>query len=120
MPPFFGIPLALGSGLAAFGTRSIPWYMRAAGTLRSNIPQYAGGAMMGLGYTSGAYTGYGVSNTVDPIGIHRNKSYKGNKILLNRMAYGMSGYSSYRYRRYARFRRYRRFRRRSYYRRRYY
>ena len=28
---FFGIPLALGSGLAAFGTRSIPWYMRAAG-----------------------------------------------------------------------------------------
>ena len=55
--PFFGIPLALGSGLAAFGTRSIPWYMRAAGTLRSNIPQYAGGAMMGLGYTSGAYTG---------------------------------------------------------------
>ena len=118
---FFGIPLALGSGLAAFGTRSIPWYMRAAGTLRSNIPQYAGGAMMGLGYTSGAYTGYGVSNTVDPIGIHRSKSYKGNKIQLNRMAYGMSGYGRYRrYRRYSRFRRYRRYRRRSYYRRRYY
>jgi hypothetical protein len=118
--PFFGTPVALGLGLASMAFRPKPWYFRAAGQLRSNIPQYAGGAMMGLGYTSGAYTGYGVSNTVDPIGIHRSKSYKGNKIHLNRMAYGMSGYGRYRYRRYSRFRRYRRYRRRSYYRRRYY
>ena len=64
----------------------------------SYIGNYLGGALMGLGYTSGAYTGYGVSNTVDPIGIHRNKTYKGNRIQLNGMAYGMSGYGSYRIR----------------------
>ena len=101
----------------------MPFPLIGAGILafKSNLTQYIGGAMMGLGYTSGAYTGYGVSNTVDPIGIHRSKSYKGNKIQLNRMAYGMSGYGRYRrYRRYSRFRRYRRYRRRSYYRRRYY
>ena len=83
----------LGAGLLAF---------------KSNLPQYIGGAMMGLGYTSGAYTGYGVSNTVDPIGIHRSKSYKGNHIKLNGMAYGMSGYGRYR-RRYTSFRRYKRY-----------
>ena len=102
-------PFLVGAGIAAF---------------KSNIPQYLGGAMMGLGYTSGAYTGYGVSNTVDPIGIHRSKSYKGNRISLDRMAYGMSGYGSYRrryrYSRYRRYGRYSRYRRRSYYRRRYY
>ena len=100
-------PFLVGAGISAF---------------KSNLPQFVGGAMMGLGYTSGAYTGYGVSNTVDPIGIHRNKSYKGNKIHLDRMAYGMSGYGYYRNRRYSRFRRYRRYRRRSYFRhyRRYY
>ena len=72
-------PFLVGAGLAAF---------------KSNLPQFLGGAMMGLGYTSGAYTGYGVSNTVDPIGIHRSKSYKGNKIQLNRMAYGCLLYTS--------------------------
>eukprot|EP00661_Eupelagonemidae_sp_cell13_P022099 gene22099-biopygen4195 len=51
-------PFLFGAGMAA---------------LKSNLPQYIGGAMMGLGYTSGAYTGYGVSNTVDPIGIHRSE-----------------------------------------------
>jgi hypothetical protein len=105
-------PFLFGAGMAAF---------------KSNLPQYVGGAMMGLGYTSGAYTGYGVSNTVDPIGIHRSKSYKGNHIKLIRMAYGMSGYGRYRrrntgYRRYRRYGRYSRFyrRRRPYYRRSYY
>lgn len=108
----------------------MPFPLIGAGLLafKSNLPQYIGGAMMGLGYTSGAYAGYGVSNTVDPIGIHRSKSYKGNRIQLNRMAYGMSGYGSYRrrnygqrrYRRYGRYSRFSRYRRRSYYRRRYY
>ena len=106
-------PFLFGAGMAAF---------------KSNLPQYVGGAMMGLGYTSGAYTGYGVSNTVDPIGIHRSKSYKGNHIKLNGMAYGMSGYGRYRrrntgyrrYRRYGRYSRFSRYRRRPMYRRRSY
>lgn len=89
-----------------------------------------GGILMGLGYTTGAYSGYGLWNhpKVDPFGVHsgKGKSNKGLNITLSGMAYGMSGYGNYRYRRYSRFRRYRRYRRfsryrrRSYYRRRYY
>lgn len=84
-----------------------------------------GGLAMGLGYTTGAYTGYGISNTADPLGIHNRKSYynRPQHIQLG-MTYGMSGYGSYRrryrYSRYRRYRRYSRYRRRSYYRRRYY
>ena len=84
------------------------------------IPSALGGLMMGLGYTSGAYAGYGGWNTADPYGIHNKK----NSPQTIRMAYGMSGYGSYRrryrYSRYRRYRRYSRYRRRSYYRRRYY
>lgn len=84
------------------------------------IPSALGGLMMGLGYTSGAYAGYGGWNTADPYGIHNKK----NSPQTIRMAYGMSGYGSYRrryrYSRYRRYGRYSRFRRRSYYRRRYY
>ena len=81
-----------------------------------------GGILMGLGYTSGAYGGYGFWNhpKVDPFGVHagKGKSNKGLNITLNGMAYGMSGYGRYRrYRRYSRFRRYRRYRRYSSYRR---
>ncbi len=84
------------------------------------------GLMMGLGYTTGAYQGYGAWNTADPYGIHnKSNKYKHQTIKLNRMAYGMSGYGRYRrrytsFRRYRRYGRYSRFRRRSYYRRRYY
>ena len=84
-----------------------------------------GGLAMGLGYTTGAYTGYGISNTADPLGIHNRKSYynRPQHIQLG-MAYCMSGYGSYRrryrYSRYRRYGRYSRYRRRSYYRRRYY
>ena len=60
----------------------------------------------GIGYTGGAYAGYGITNTWDPFGIHKPK-YKYYKQNI-RMAYGMSGYGSYR-RRYTRFRRYRRY-----------
>ena len=84
------------------------------------VAPLAGGILMGLGYTSGAYAGYGGWNTADPYGIH-NKKGSSQTI---RMAYGMSGYGSYRrryrYSRYRRYRRYSRYRRRSYYRRRYY
>jgi len=79
-----------------------------------------GGILMGLGYTTGAYAGYGGWNTADPYGIHNKK----NSHQTIRMAYGMSGYGSYRrryrYSRYRRYGRYSRYRRRSYYRRRYY
>lgn len=83
------------------------------------------GVAMGLGYTTGAYQGYGGWNTADPWGIHnKGKRFKGQSIKLSGMAYGMSGYGSYRrryrYSRYRRYRRYSRYRRRSYYRRRYY
>jgi len=70
----------------------------------------------GIGYTGGAYLGYGVSNSVDPFGISKPK-YKYPTETTLKMPYGRYGY-----RRYRRFRRYRRYgyRRRSYYRRRYY
>ena len=78
------------------------------------IPSALGGLMMGLGYTSGAYAGYGGWNTADPYGIHNKK----NSPQTIRMAYGMSGYGSYRrryrYSRYRRYGRYSRYRRRSY------
>ena len=32
---------------------------------------FLGGAQMGLGYTSGAYAGYGISNTWDPFNLHK-------------------------------------------------
>ena len=69
----------------------------------------------GIGYTGGAYGGYGIFNTWDPLGIHNKK----NKPQQVRMAYGMYGYGRYR-RRYSRFRRRRYYRRYSRYRRRYY
>ena len=81
----------------------------------------------GIGYTGGAYAGYGITNTIDPFNIHKPK-YKYYKQNI-RMAYGMSGYGSYRrrnygqrrYRRYGRYSRFSRYRRRRpYYRRSYY
>ena len=85
-----------------------------------------GGILMGLGYTTGAYTGYGFWNnkSIDPFGVHsKGNTNKPTKLSLSGMAYGMSGYGSYRrryrYSRYRRYGRYSRYRRRSYYRRRY-
>ena len=83
------------------------------------------GGNFGVGYTGGAYAGYGVTNTIDPFNIHKPK-YKYYKQNI-RMAYGMSGYGYYR-KRYPRFPRYKRFKRyssfpfskRRYYRRSYY
>jgi len=77
-----------------------------------------GGLAMGVGYTSGAYTGYGIANTADPLGIHNKKTYysKPMHIKMEMPYYGHG------YRRYGRRRRYRRYRsswrrryRRSYY-----
>ena len=81
-------------------------------------PILAGG-QFGLGYTGGAYAGYGLTNTVDPLRIHQ--SYKRPQSLNTRkLAYGYRRWSPYsRRRRYHRYRS-RYGRRRSYYRRRYY
>ena len=54
------------------------------------------GGQFGIGYTSGAYGGYGISNTFDPLGIH-NPKYKPVRESLG-MPYGSYGYGR-RYRR---------------------
>jgi len=76
---------------------------------------FGGGHLMGWGYTTGAYGGFGTSNTIDPIGYHTQaKSY--NKPQYIQIEQGMS-YGSYGRRSYGRYRRYRSYRRRPYYRR---
>ena len=100
--PAFGL---IGSQLA---TKAPSAFMHVSRTgqfgqaLRGFLPS----GQFGIGYTGGAYAGYGITNTWDPFGIHKPK-YKYYKQNI-RMAYGMSGYGSYR-RRYTRFRRYRRY-----------
>ena len=88
--------------------------------LRSPIIQ---GGQFGVGYTSGAYGGYGVSNTFDPLGIHKPKYRATAQTLLPYGSYGRRRYSRYgrsrSYGGYSGYTRYRRYRpRRSY--RRYY
>ena len=91
-----------------------------AGTAKL-LQDAVGGLAMGLGYTTGAYTGYGISNTADPLGIHNRKSYYGKPMHIKmQMPYGY-GYGRYRrrysrfrrrrYSRYSRYSRYRRYRR---------
>lgn len=74
-----------------------------------------GGGQFGLGYTGGAYLGYGLTNTVDPLKIHQGykRANRGN----TRLSY--YGYGRRRYRRryrsrYSRYSGYRRYGRRSY------
>ena len=77
-------------------------------------PIIQGGAF-GVGYTGGAYAGYGLSNTWDPLGIHKPK-YRQSKSNLG-LPYG--SYGRRRYSRYpSRYSGYTRYSRRSYYRRR--
>ena len=71
----------------------------------------------GIGYTGGAYAGYGITNTWDPFQIHKPKYKYYTQRLDFKMPYGRYGYR--RYRRYGRYRRFRRYRRYGY-RRRYY
>jgi hypothetical protein len=72
--------------------------------IASYAGNYIGGALMGLGYTSGAYTGYGLSNTVDPLSIH-NKSLKSSQFqqISLGMPYGNYGYRRRYRRRYSRY-----------------
>jgi len=100
----------LGGGLAIRGGAAVAHGSSGAAGyfLRSPIVQ---GGQFGIGYTGGAYTGYGVTNTWDPLGIHKPKySY-------HRSNLGMP-YGSYGRRRYSRYSGYTRYSRRSYYRRR--
>ena len=74
------------------------------------------GGTFGVGYTGGAYLGYGGTNTADPLGVHKPK-YRPNKQSLG-LPYGRYSYGRRRYARYSRYTRYRRrpyYRRRSYY-----
>jgi hypothetical protein len=74
----------------------------------------------GIGYTGGAYLGYGASNTWDPLGLHKPKYRYTQANIMPYGSYGRRRYSPYRrYSGYTRYRRYRRrrpyYRRRSYY-----
>ena len=80
-----------------------------------------GGLVMGLGYTTGAYSGFGGWNNADPLGIHKSKAYYSKPMHIKmEMPYGY-GYGRYRrrysrfrrrrYSRYSRYSRYRRYRR---------
>ena len=96
--------LGLRSAITAIGTPGLS----ASSRYWSFAKGFAPSGQFGVGYTGGAYIGYGATNTIDPFNIHRPKyKYSRQKI---RMAYGMYGYGRYR-------RRYSRFRRRRYYRR---
>jgi len=112
-----GIATAMGLARVSYAASGAKIYHHTFSQgLRS--PLFQGGGF-GLGYTGGAYGGYGATNTWDPFGLHKPK-YKHYQQKL-RLPYGSYGrrYGGF-YRRYSRFRRYRGYRRRSYYRRRYY
>ena len=75
------------------------------------------GGNFGVGYTGGAYLGYGASNTWDPFSLHNKSSYRRPQQLTLGMSYG--SYGRRRYSRYpSRYSGYTRYSRRSYYRRR--
>ena len=79
------------------------------GALAGYASNYIGGALMGLGYTSGAYGGFGIMNTADPLNIH-HKSFKNSQFqqISLGMPYGNYGYGRRRRyrRRYSRYSRY--------------
>ena len=86
---------SLAAGVAPYAAHSGTGFIsQSAGHfLRSPIIQ---GGQFGVGYTGGAYGGYGLSNTWDPLGIH-NPKYKPVRGSLG-MPYGSYGYGR-RYRR---------------------
>ena len=104
------------------GTRALHAGSLVGGSfLKSPLIQGGG---FGIGYTSGAYGGYGISNTIDPLGIHKPKySHTRSNLGLpygsygrRRYSRGYSGYSRYPRRPYSRYRRRRPYySRRSYY-----
>jgi hypothetical protein len=96
------------------GTRGLHALSLSGGSfLKSPIIQGGG---FGIGYTSGAYGGYGISNTIDPLGIHKPK-YSHTKSNLG-LPYGSYGRRRYGRSYGTRYSGNTRYRRRSYYRRR--
>lgn len=104
----------LRSAVTSIGTPSLS----ASGRFLEFGKGFLPSGQFGIGYTGGAYAGYGITNTWDPLGLHKPK-YKYHKQDLG-MAYGY-GYGRYRrrysrfrrrrYSRYSRYSRYRRYRR---------
>jgi len=119
VPPIFaGIAGAMGLSRIIYSASGIAktTYLTPSQIFASGLksPLFQGGGF-GLGYTGGAYGGYGVSNTWDPLGVHRPK-YKQASQTLGIMPYGRRYYGRRSY--YSRYgRRYRRRRFRSTYRR---
>ena len=76
------------------------------------------GGNFGVGYTGGAYLGYGASNTWDPFSLHNKSSYRRPQQLNLGMSYGSYGRRRYGRSYGNRYSGYTRYSRRSYYRRR--
>ena len=120
LPALIGGAVGLRTAYTAAGVALKPtWGQFTSKAFRSPLIQGGG---FGIGYTSGAYGGYGVSNTIDPLGVHKPK-YRQQKSNLGlpygsygrrRYSRGYSGYSRYSRRSYYRRRR-PMYRRRSYY-----
>jgi len=91
-----GGTIATRLGMTAGGVASGAAYRGGTFTQRFFKMPLIHGGQFGVGYTSGAYGGYGVTNTADPFGIHKPKyKYKSYKL---GMPYGY-GYGRRRYRR---------------------
>jgi len=94
-----GYPLAAMAG-ATFLGRAAAWFAtsRTGQTISQVLYNpFVQSGQFGIGYTGGAYLGYGASNTWDPLGLH-NKSYKHGQLSILRMPYGSYGYGRRRYR----------------------
>lgn len=104
--------MGLRATTTAIGTPGLP----ATGRFLEFGKGFLPSGQFGVGYTGGAYAGYGATNTWDPFGLHKPKySYKKQSLGLP-AGYGYGyRYRGYRYRR-GRYR----YRRRPYYKRRYY
>lgn len=110
LPAVLGGMIGLRATYTAAGTIAAPSLQSfTSHAFRSPLIQGGG---FGIGYTTGAYGGYGVSNTWDPLGVHQ-KSYKHTrKQSLGIMPYGYRRYygrRSYYRRRRPYYRRYRRY-----------
>lgn len=119
IPGLIGGSIGLRTAYTASGVALKPtWGQFTSKAFRSPLIQGGG---FGLGYTTFSYGGYGLSNTWDPLGIHKPKYRRTTSKLglpYGGYSYGMRGRYRSRYGR--RYRSRYGYRRRSYYRRGYY
>jgi sugar (pentulose or hexulose) kinase len=113
LPGLIGGAIGMRTLYTAGGVATNPtWRQFTASSFKSPLIQGGG---FGVGYTGGAYTGYGVSNTIDPLGVHKPKYSRSQGSLgLPYGSYGRRQYSRFR----SRYSGYTRYPRRTYYRRR--